>query len=75
MLVKALIIVFLIVILYSLLSSFVFMIRDKGEGDRALRRLMWRIGLSIFLLVLIYGMFLLGWLETSGGPINYGSRG
>ena len=75
MLVKALIIVFLIVILYSLLSSFVFMIRDKGEGDRALHRLMWRIGLSMFLLILIYVMFQLGWIETSGGPVNYGSKG
>lgn len=75
MLAKAVIIVFLGVILYSLGSSFVFMVRDKGEGDRAVRRLMWRIGLSIFLLMLLYIMFQLGWIESSGGPVRYGIRG
>lgn len=75
MLVKAIIILFLIVILYSLGSAFVFMVKDKGEGDRALHRLMWRIGLSLFLLLLLYVMFQLGWIESSGGPIRYGVGG
>jgi hypothetical protein len=75
MLVKAVIIIFLLTILYTLGSSFYFMVKDKGEGDRALKRLMWRIGLSIMLLVLLYVMFLLGWIEPSGGPVNYGGRG
>ena len=72
MLVKAVIIIFLLVILYSLGSSFVFMLRDKGQGERALHRLMWRIGLSIFLLILLYVMFQLGWIESPGGPVRYG---
>ena len=72
MLVKAVIIIFLLVILYSLGSAFVFMIKDKGEGERVLHSLMWRIGLSIFLLILLYVMFQLGWIESSGGPIRYG---
>ena len=75
MLVKAVVIIFLLVILYSLFSSFIFMVRDKGEGERALHRLMWRIGLSIFLLILLYVMFQLGWIESSGGPIRYGAGG
>jgi uncharacterized membrane protein len=75
MLVKAVIILFLIVILYSLVSAFVFMVRDKGEGERTLHRLMWRIGLSLFLLLLLYVMFQLGWIESSGGPIRYGTGG
>ena len=75
MLVKAVIILFLVVILYSLGSAFVFMIRDKGEGDRTVHRLMWRIGLSLFLLLLLFVMFQMGWIESSGGPIRYGSGG
>ena len=75
MLVKAVIIIFLLVILYSLGSSFIFMLRDKGQGERALHRLMWRVGLSIFLLILLYVMFQLGWIESSGGPIRYGAGG
>jgi hypothetical protein len=71
MLVKAVIIIFLFVILYTLGSSFYFMVKDKGQGDRMLKRLMWRIGLSIFLLMILYVMFLLGWIEPSRGPVNY----
>jgi len=75
MLVKAVIVLFLIVILYSLGSALVFMVKDKGEGDRTLHRLMWRIGLSLLLLLLLYVMFQMGWIESSGGPINYGAGG
>jgi hypothetical protein len=75
MLVKAIIILFLIIILYSLGSAFVFMVKDKGEGERTLHRLMWRIGLSLVLLLFLYIMFQMGWIESSGGPIRYGSGG
>lgn len=75
MLAKAVIVLFLVVILYSLGSAFVFMVRDKGEGERTLHRLMWRIGLSLFLLLLLYVMFQLGWIEPSGGPVRYGTGG
>jgi len=75
MLVKAVIIFFLVIILYSLGSAFVFMVKDKGEGERTLHRLMWRIGLSLFLLLLLYVTFQLGWIEPSGGPIRYGAGG
>ena len=72
MLVKFPIIIFLLVILYTLGSSFYFMVKDKGEGDRALKRLMWRIGLSMFLLVLLYVMFLMSWIEPAGIPRSNG---
>ncbi len=75
MLVKAVIILFMVVILYSLGSAFVFMVKDKGEGDRTLHRLMWRIGLSLFLLLVLFVMFQLGWIESSGGPVRYGAGG
>ena len=75
MLVKAIIILFLMVILYSLGSAFVFMVKDKGEGERTLHRLMWRIGLSLVLLLFLYIMFQMGWIESSGGPIRYGAGG
>ena len=68
---KIFIIIFLLVILYMLGSSFYFMVKDKGQGDRMLKRLMWRIGLSIFLLLVLYVMFQLGWIQPSRGPVNY----
>jgi hypothetical protein len=70
MLIKAVVVVFLLAILFTLGSSFFYMVKDKGEGTRTLKRLMWRIGLSMFLLLLLYVMFLLGWIQPSGGPVN-----
>ena len=75
MFVKAIIIIVLLTVVYTLGSSFYFMVKDKGEGDRVQKRLMWRIGLSILLLALLYLMFLLGWVKSSGGPINFGAGG
>ena len=71
MLVKAVILILLLFILYALGSSFFFMVKDKGEGDRMLKRLMWRVGLSIFLVLVLYVMFLLGWIQPSSGAVRY----
>lgn len=71
MLVKAVIIVFLLVILYTLGSSFYFMVRDKGEGERTLKRLTWRIGLSLLLLVVVYIMYQMGLIEPTASPLNF----
>lgn len=71
MLSKIIIIVFLLAILYTLASSFFFLVKDKGEGKRAVRRLSWRIGLSLFLFLMLYVFFRLGWIEPSSrGPIG-----
>jgi hypothetical protein len=67
---KIIIIVFLAAIVWSLVSAFYFLVRDKGEGERTVWRLTWRIGLSLLLLVLLYVGFLLGWLEPGRGPIG-----
>lgn len=75
MLAKAVIVLFLIAILYSLGSAFICMVKDRGEGERTLHRLMWRIGLSLFLLLLLYVMFRMGWIHPSGGPVRYGVGG
>ena len=71
MLSKLIIIAFLIAILWTLLSSFYYLVKDKGEGTRTVRRLTWRVGLSLFLFMLLYVFFRLGWVEPSSrGPIG-----
>lgn len=71
MLSKFIIIAFLLAILWTLASSFYFLVRDKGEGDRTVRRLTWRISLSLVLFILLYVFFRLGWIEPSSrGPIG-----
>ena len=72
MLARIAIVVFLLVIVYMLGSAFYFLMRDKGEGKRTVRRLTWRIGLAMLLFVMLYGAFLAGWLRPGGpNPVNY----
>jgi hypothetical protein len=70
MAIKILIIVFLITIIYSLASSLFFLVRDHGEGDRTVKRLTWRIGLSLVLFLILWGAYQLGWIEPNSGPIR-----
>ena len=68
---KILTILFILVILYSLGSALIFLVRDHGEGDRMVRRLTWRIGLSLLLFLLLWGAYQMGWIEpSSGGPVG-----
>lgn len=70
MVIKILIIVFLIAIIYSLVSAFFFMARDHGEGNRTVNRLSWRIGLSLLLFMLLWGAYKMGWIEPNSGPVR-----
>jgi hypothetical protein len=69
---KVLIIGFFLAILYTLASSFCFLVMDKSEGDRTVRRLSWRVGLSLALLAMLWGGFYLGLIEPQGvNPVQY----
>ena len=70
MFVKILIILFLVAILYSLGSSFYYLVQDKGKGDRTVRRLTWRVGLSLLLFVLMMAGYKLGLIQpSSNNPV------
>jgi len=70
MAIKILIILFIIVILYSLGSALIFLVRDHGVGDRMVKRLAWRISLSLVLFLFIWGAYQMGWIEPRQGPIG-----
>ena len=63
---KFLVVILLLVILASLFSALVFLVRDRGSTHRTVRALTWRVGLSIglFLLLLLAGW--MGWIEPHG---------
>jgi len=59
-------------ILYSLASSFYFLVKDDSDSDRALRRLTWRISLSLALIGALWIGFHLGIIEPQGvNPVRY----
>jgi hypothetical protein len=53
---KIIIVLFLFFILASLASALYYLVKDKGQGTRAVRSLTLRISLSLFL----FGLLMLG---------------
>ena len=53
MLTKIIIVLFMLAILGSLASGLIFMIKDNGSTERTVRALTLRIGLSVFLFLLL----------------------
>jgi hypothetical protein len=70
MAIKILIIIFIIVILYSLGSALIFLVRDHGSGDRTVKSLTWRIGLSLVLFIFLWAAYQMGWIEPKQGPVG-----
>jgi 4-hydroxybenzoate polyprenyltransferase len=63
MLVKAVILLFLVTIIYSLGSALYYLARDrKNDEKRVVKALTWRIGLSLLLFFLLFVAFGLGWI-------------
>jgi len=56
----------LVLILFSLLSGLIYLIRDRGRGERAVKALTWRIGLSIALFLALMAGHYLGLLQPAG---------
>lgn len=61
--IKAILILMLGFIIFSLGSALYFLIHDKGNSDRIVKALTWRIGLSLVLFVLLFIAFYLGWIK------------
>lgn len=53
MLFKILVIVLLVLVLSALFSGLYFLIRDKGQSDRTVKSLTWRIAISLLLFVIL----------------------
>ena len=63
---KLIIILFLIVIVYNLGAGLYYMMIDKGQTDRTVKALTWRIGLSVFLILLIIVGIFTGVIQPHG---------
>lgn len=63
MIAKNIIIISMIVILITLGSGLVFLVKDKGETKRTAKSLTMRIGLSMSLFLFLFAAFALGWIQ------------
>ena len=55
-----------ILILASLGSALVFLMRDKGKSNRTVKALAFRVGFSITLFALLLVAYKLGWIQPTG---------
>lgn len=53
-------------ILGSLASALLFLMRDKGKSNRTVYALTMRVGLSVLLFVLLLIAYRLGWIQPTG---------
>jgi hypothetical protein len=63
---KALIIIVMLIILVSLGSGLVFLVRDGGKSKRTVKALTWRIALSFGLFIFLLLGFTFGFLSPHG---------
>lgn len=63
---KILVALAFLLIIASLGSALLFLMRDKGKSDRTVKALALRVGFSITLFVLILIANQLGWIEPTG---------
>lgn len=62
-LIKGIIWLFILSILFALGSALYFLIQDKGDSERIVKALTWRIGLSFVLFILLMIAFAMGWIQ------------
>lgn len=63
---KTLVAIAFILILASLGSALVFLMKDRGKSNRTVKALALRVGFSITLFVLILVAYSQGWIEPTG---------
>jgi hypothetical protein len=67
---KWIILIAFILIIGSLASAMVFLIRDRGRTRNTARALGFRVGFSIALFLLILFANRMGWIESTGVPVT-----
>ena len=63
---KILVAIGFILIIGSLGSALVFLMRDKGRSNRTVQALALRVGFSVLLFVLLLVAYQMGWIRPTG---------
>jgi putative copper export protein len=60
---KLFIVFLLLVVIYSLGSALYYLVNDRGESNRTVKALTWRIGLSLAIFILLLVAHVMGWIQ------------
>ncbi len=63
MLIKILIVACIVLIAFTLGKGMYCLVHDRGQSERTVKALTWRIGLSVSLFILLFVAFRLGWIQ------------
>ena len=69
---KWIVVIAFVLIIGSMVSAMVFLIRDRGRTRNVVRALGFRVGFSIALFLLILFANQMGWIQSTGVPIRTG---
>jgi len=69
---KWIVVIAFVLIIGSMVSAMVFLIRDRGRTRNVVRALGFRVGFSIALFLLILFANQVGWIQSTGVPIRMG---
>lgn len=68
---KLLIIVVFLAVVFNLGAALYYMMSDRGQTDRTVKSLTWRIGLSVGLILVICVMIWTGWINPHGIVVGH----
>jgi len=63
---KIIVAIAFVLILASLASALIFLMRDKGKSNRTVQALTLRVGFSVALFLFILLSYKLGWIQPTG---------
>ena len=63
---KIILVALLLFIIASLFSALYFLLKDPGESTRVVKMLAVRVGLSLFVMGLLFVGSMLGWVQPHG---------
>jgi hypothetical protein len=69
---KIFVVIGFVLIIGSLASAMVFLIRDRGRTRNVARALGFRVGFSVLLFLLILLAHAMGWIQSTGVPVRVG---
>ncbi|MDY7577701.1 twin transmembrane helix small protein [Herbaspirillum sp. RTI4] len=63
---KIIVAIAFLLIIGSLASALVFLMRDKGKSNRTVQALTLRVGFSVLLFILLLIAYKFGWIQPTG---------